>query len=65
MDYNRLLFAYHARELAIKRVISRTPANLTQEARDVFLHQNFDTTLDEVIDELQGIANKIDATAKR
>jgi hypothetical protein len=59
MDYNELLFAYHARDLAVRRLGNRAPKGLTDAEDSNFRHANFDAVLTEVVEELQGIAEKI------
>lgn len=59
MDYNELLFAYHARDLAARRLLNRVPEGLTDAEDASFRQANFDAVLMEVVEELQGIAEKI------
>lgn len=61
MDYNELLFAFHVRDLAAKRLGTYVPKGLTEEAEQEFRFKNFDAVVHEVVEEISGIAEKIRA----
>ena len=56
MDYTELLFAYHVRELAMKRLVHETPEGLSPEAATRFMFERFEPTVIGVVRELQNVA---------
>lgn len=60
MDYNRLLFAFHVRELAMQRLVKRTPEGLTAEAEREWRFERSDAVIAEVVAELSSVAARID-----
>jgi len=59
MDYSELLFAYHVRELAMKRLVHETPEGLTPEAATQYMFERFEPTVLGVVRELQNVATMI------
>ncbi|KFI06949.1 hypothetical protein JN27_15010 [Massilia sp. BSC265] len=59
MDYSELLFAYHVRELAMKRLVHETPEGLTAEAATQYMFERFEPTVLGVVRELQNVATMI------
>ena len=56
MDYTELLFAYHVRELAMKRLVHETPEGLSPEAATRYMFERFEPTVIGVVRELQNVA---------
>ena len=56
MDYTELLFAYHVRELAMKRLVHETPEGLSPEAATKYMFERFEPTVIGVVRELQNVA---------
>jgi len=56
MDYNEMLFAYHVRELAMKRLVHETPEGLSAEAATKYMFERFEPTVIGVVRELQSVA---------
>ncbi len=63
MDYSELLFAYHVRELAMKRLVHETPEGLSAEAATRFMFERFEPTVLGVVRELQNVATIIRTAA--
>ena len=59
MDYNELLFAYHVRELAMKRLVHETPEGLSAEAATQYMFERFEPTIIGVVKELENVATII------
>lgn len=59
IDYSELLFAYHVRELAMKRLVHETPEGLTAEAATQYMFERFEPTVLGVARELQNVATMI------
>ena len=59
MDYNELLFAYHVRELAMKRLVHETPEGLSPEAATQDMFERFEPTIVGVVKELENVATII------
>jgi hypothetical protein len=59
MDYSELLFAYHVRELAMKRLVHETPEGLTAEAATQYMFERYEPTVIGVVRELQNVATMI------
>ena len=59
MDYNELLFAYHVRELAMKRLVHETPEGLSPEAATQYMFERFEPTIVGVVKELENVATII------
>ena len=59
MDYNELLFAYHVRELAMKRLVHETPEGLSPEAATQYMFERFEPTNVGVVKELENVATLI------
>ncbi|MBQ5946572.1 hypothetical protein [Massilia sp. ST3] len=62
MDYNELLFAYHVRELAMKRLVHETPEGLSAEAATQYMFERFEPTIVGVVKELENVATIIAKT---
>ncbi|VXC69319.1 hypothetical protein [Massilia sp. 9I] len=63
-DYSELLFAYHVRELAMKRpghesLVHETPEGLSAEAATQYMFERFEPTVIGVVRELQNVAAMI------
>jgi len=58
-DYSELLFAYHVRELAMKRLVHETPEGLSAEAATQYMFERFEPTVMGVVRELQNVATMI------
>ncbi|NNG22514.1 hypothetical protein [Telluria aromaticivorans] len=56
MDHTELLFAYHVRELAMKRLVHETPEGLSPEAATRYMFERFEPTVIGVVRELQNVA---------
>jgi hypothetical protein len=56
MDHNELLFAYHVRELAMKRLVHETPEGLSAEAATQYMFERFEPTIIGVVKELENVA---------
>jgi len=56
MDVNELLFAYHVRELAMKRLVHETPEGLSAEAATQYMFERFEPTIVGVVKELENVA---------
>lgn len=59
MDYSELVFAYHVRELAMKRLVHETPEGLTAEAATQYMFERYEPTVIGVVRELQNVATMI------
>ena len=59
MDFNELLFAYHVRELAMKRLVHETPEGLSAEAATQYMFERFEPTIVGVVKELENVATII------
>ncbi len=59
MDVNELLFAYHVRELAMKRLVHETPEGLSAEAATQYMFERFEPTIVGVVKELENVATII------
>ena len=59
MDVNELLFAYHVRELAMKRLVHETPEGLSPEAATQYMFERFEPTIVGVVKELENVATII------
>ena len=59
IDYSELLFAYHVRELAMKRLVHETPEGLSAEAATQYMFERFEPTVVGVVRELQNVAAMI------
>lgn len=59
MDVNELLFAYHVRELAMKRLVHETPEGLSPEAATQYMFERFEPTIASVVKELENVATII------
>ena len=59
MDVNELLFAYHVRELAMKRLVHETPEGLSAEAATQYIFERFEPTMVGVVMELENVATII------
>jgi hypothetical protein len=59
MDYSEMLFAYHVRELAMKRLVHETPEGLTAEAATQYMFERFEPTVIGVVRELQNVATMV------
>ena len=58
-NYSELLFAYHVRELAMKRLVHETPEGLSPEAATRYMFERFEPTVIGVVRELQNVATMI------
>ncbi len=56
MDYTELLFAYHVRELAMKRLVHETPEGLSPEAATRYMFERFEPTVIGIVRELRNVA---------
>lgn len=65
LDYSELLFAYHVRELAMKRLVQETPEGLTAEAATQYMFERFEPTVIGVVRELQNVAAMIRQAAPK
>ena len=59
LNYSELLFAYHVRELAMKRLVHETPEGLSAEAATQYMFERFEPTVLGVVRELQNVATMI------
>ena len=63
LNYSELLFAYHVRALAMKRLVHETPEGLSAEAATQYMFERFEPTVIGVVRELQNVAAMIQKAA--
>jgi hypothetical protein len=61
MDYQKMLFAFHVRELSMARLTHQTPKDFTPEQRMAWMQERFPATVQGVVSELSDIALMIDS----
>jgi hypothetical protein len=60
MDYNRMLFAFHVRELTVARLVAHRPRDVPEEEQDRWMLDRFNGTAELIVRELNEIADVID-----
>jgi hypothetical protein len=60
MDYSKLLYAFHVRELAAARLVHQTPSHMTENEAADFRRFKFEQTVKDVNREIINVAQIIE-----